>query len=210
VKLLSRSLRFIFKSRRRKDYYTESLIAGRYATSYWLHWIIGKTKKAQSLTSAAEIVFRKRLILGYPIEKLLFKINTPFRLFVHPEVDLQVYHYNKSYLGNYEVKYELLLHNGKFCAGIYFLDGNNGFMDIKEAIKLKYLVAGNPDNDLKACCFTDSLNNQLYFLETEFNTLLVHTIKGSFERLAHELDEKITLKNQLIEQQNMAQLIEEI
>lgn len=210
MKFLNLFFQYFFNSRKRKDSYSESYIVGRYASGYWLNLIIAETEKAQSLESATEIVFRKSLFLGSATEKLMFRISTPFRLYFHPDVDLQVYHYKRRYLGNYAVKNELLMYKGKFCAAIYFLDTSINFTDIKDALKLKYVVNGDSLNTFENTCFTDINNNQLFFLKTEFSTLLVYTIRGFFESLAQDLDEKMTLKNRLLEQKILLDIVRDI
>ncbi len=210
MKFFNLLFQYFFNSRRKRDSYSELHIGGRYASSFWLNWIIAKTKSAQSLEAATEIVFRKNLFLGSAIEKLMFRLRPPFRLYFHPAVDLQVYHYKRRYLGNHPVKYELLMYKGKFCAAMYFLDNSINFTDVKEALKLKYVVNGDSSNTFENTCFTDTNNNQLFFLKTEFNTLLVYTSKGFFESFAQDLDEKMTLKNRLLEQKILLEIMRDI
>ena len=210
MKFLNLTFQYFFNSRKRKDSYSESHIVGRHASSYWLNLIIAGTEKAQFLESAAEIVFRKSLFLGSATEKLMFRVSKPFRLYFHPLVDLQVYHYEREYLGIHAVKYELLMYKGKFCAAIYFLDNSINFTDVKEALKLKYVVNGDSPNTFENICFTDINNNQLFFFKTEFSTLLVYTIRGFFESLAQDLDEKMTMKNRLLEQKVLLDIMRDI
>ena len=102
------------------------------------------------------------------------------------------------------------MYKGKFCAAIYFLDNSINFTDVKEALKLKYVVNGDSPNTFENICFTDINNNQLFFFKTEFSTLLVYTIRGFFESLAQDLHEKMTMKNRLLEQKVLLDIMRDI